>query len=63
MSWFKITPKTDKELQDELRALVDRIVSCQFISVRNEERYEELLYEIYKRNLIPCVKLVPNKSK
>lgn len=58
MNWFE-TKKTDKQLQDELKALCDKIIAQQYSSSRDMDRYEELLLEIYKRNLRPCIKLVP----
>ncbi len=63
MSIFeKLFPrKTDKELQAELKALVDKIVVNPYHSPYEFDRYESLLKEIYNRGLEPETKLVARK--
>jgi len=65
MSWFKKEKivLTDKQLQDELKALCQKIILKQYSSSLDENRYEKLLYEIYKRNLIPEMTLSPRKNE
>lgn len=58
MTWFR-KEKTDKELQDELKALCDKVIAQQLGWQRDFDRYEELLLEIYKRGLVPVIKLQP----
>lgn len=62
MSWFEEKIKTDKELQDELRALCETIVVKPYSTSTDMDRYEKLLTEIYKRNLTPSVKLSPSNK-
>jgi len=61
MKWFKQHQQTDKELQDELKALCEKVIVSQYSSFDDMSRYENLLREIYKRNLTPEAKLVPKK--
>ncbi len=56
-----IKMKSDKELQDELRALCDKMIALQIYSYDDIERYEYLLKQIYSRDLEPITKLVPKK--
>jgi len=52
LNWFKTEPKTTKELQAELKAVVMRLkVDPNGYSHMN--RYEKLLREIYKRGEVP----------
>jgi uncharacterized protein YdiU (UPF0061 family) len=60
-NFLKPKIKTDKELQDELRALCDKVIVDQYWSIYEAERYEKLLREIYSRNLTPVTKLIPRK--
>ena len=46
-------PKTDKDLQSELKALVQTVLAQQYISSEQSRRYESLLKEIYDRGLEP----------
>lgn len=60
LRWLKRKPKTDKQLQAELAALVNRITADQFNptffyhATDLMNRYEKLLREIYARGLEPC---------
>lgn len=56
---FKKTEKTDKELQDEIKALVNKVVIMQRMSEVDQDRYEKLLYTLYQRNLTPADLLEP----
>lgn len=57
LMWFnKKIPKTDNELQAELRALVDFLHLAKSTPFYNLERYEKLLREIYERGLKPAAK-------
>lgn len=57
LNLFKKKPKTDRELQAELKALVHTIYAQQGMSISDREKYEKLLVEIYKRGLEPGVKI------
>lgn len=48
-----IKPKTDQELQAELKALCQKIILQQHPFLDDMYRYERLLAEIYKRGLEP----------
>ena len=54
--------KTDKKLQAELKALVDRIMAESFVRASMAEKYEELLKEIYLRGLEPEAKLTQREK-
>lgn len=56
---FKKTEKTDKELQDEIKALVNKVIIMQRMSEVDQDRYEKLLYTLYQRNLTPADLLEP----
>jgi len=61
MEWFnkgKLV-KSDKDLQDELQALCDKIIGQQMGWSEDWSRYESLLREIYRRNLTPITRLQP----
>ncbi len=49
--------KTDKELQDELKALCHRVIADGYATVDRMDRYESLLLSLYERNLTPEIKL------
>lgn len=55
--WYTQKQKTDKELQDELKAFCQVMEIKNYLSFADEKRYEALLFEIYSRNLIPCTTL------
>lgn len=59
MRFFTPKPKTDAELQAELKALCDRMSAERMGWIPDWNRYEALLKEIYKRQLTPAVKLKP----
>ncbi len=61
MSWFKSEPKSERELQAELKALCDRVIVQNFAYSSDMARYEDLLYEMYLRNIEPAVKLEPTR--
>jgi len=61
--WLNPKPKTDKELQAELRALVSRITVDSVYSFSSMNKYEKLLEEIYKRGLEPEAWLIKPKQK
>jgi len=54
MSWFKDEPKSDLELQAELKAICHKIEAQGGCSTSSDiNKYEDLLIEIYKRELEP----------
>ncbi len=61
--FLKPKPKTDKELQAELRALCNTIVPRGGGWDGDWDRYENLLAEIYKRGLKPEIWLMPKEEK
>jgi len=63
MNWFKETPKTDKELQDEMTAFCKTVIVKNYMSFSDESRYERLLKEFYKRNLKPNMELERQTKK
>lgn len=56
--FLKSEPKTDKELQAELKALVDKVVGIGILLTEDGQKYERLLKEIYSRGLEPETKII-----
>ena len=62
-NFLKETPKTDKELQDDMRAFVNTVLVKNYMTFTDEERYEKLLREFYHRNLVPEMQLKRQEKK
>lgn len=56
-------PKTTGDLQSELRALCDRVVATQMMSVADSQKYEQLRLEIYKRGQEPIASIKQGKKQ